>query len=148
MLGSLARKLRAFGFDTTYAKDADDSALISAAGRQTRILLTADVSLESRARARGVQAFLVSGKSDPERLRTMARLASEKGLSLSPARPTCSACNGRLRTLSRGEASHLVPGNVWARHRLFFECEACSKVYWRGGHWKKLRRLKGLLTSA
>ncbi len=42
MLGSLARKLRIFGFDTLYFKDGGDSELLKLAKSEGRILLTSD----------------------------------------------------------------------------------------------------------
>ena len=50
MLGSLARKLRALGFDTAYYKSGDDLGIITLAARSSRIILTADRSLASLAR--------------------------------------------------------------------------------------------------
>ncbi|HYB45383.1 MAG TPA: Mut7-C RNAse domain-containing protein [Nitrososphaerales archaeon] len=144
MLGSLARKLRAFGFDSVYYKDATDSAILSASARQGRVLVTADRQLAWRAGKRGLRAFLVSGGSDRSRLLQIIASARESGVGLRRGEPRCSLCNGALVVLAKAEARGRVPESVARRHRLFFACSSCGRVYWRGGHWKKLRSLEEL----
>jgi len=144
MLGSLARKLRAFGFDSAYYKDATDSAILSSCARQGRVLVTADRELAARAGKRGLSALLVSGQSDRARLLQMIAASRETGLRLTRGEPRCSVCDGRLVGLAAVEARKKVPESVAGRHRLFYSCSNCGRVYWRGGHWKKLRSLEAL----
>ena len=139
MLGSLARKLRAVGFDTAYFKSGLDSALLAEAARDGRVILTADRSLAETARRRGVSAILVTGRSDPIRLRRVVEGSKEIGLPLVRGDSLCSLCNGALEPLDRSEAAGRAPASVIRRHRLFYECASCGKVYWKGRHWKKLR---------
>ena len=54
----------------------------------------------------------------------------------------CAVCNGELEPLRRRDAAALsVPPKALARHRLFYRCSVCSRLYWHGGHWERLRRL-------
>lgn len=147
MLGSLARKLRIFGFDTLYFDRGPDSDLIALARKGGRVILTSDVELYKRAGRTGVQALLVEGGTDRGRLASLA-----KGGLLTLGRPAdrppsrCAVCNGELEAISRTEASAGgAPQRAVARHRLFFRCGSCSRLYWRGGHWVRLRRLSGAL---
>jgi uncharacterized protein with PIN domain len=146
MLGSLARKLRALGFDAAYYRSGGDSDLLGLALREGRIILTADRSLVARADAKGARAILLAGTSDGERVGSLARGAAARGMALVRGEPLCSLCGGALRTVEKGEASGKVPPAVVRSHRLFFECSSCGQMYWRGSHWKKLmslaRRLK------
>lgn len=142
MLGSLARKLRAFGFDTEYRRDGQDSSLLAAAKKEGRILLTADVALAARAGRSGTQAFLLRGRRDGDRVREISALAAKEGVALQPGPPVCSECNALLRQVAKKDVLGLVPEGVSSRHRLFLVCSACGKVYWRGGHWKKLSRMR------
>jgi len=146
MLGSLARKLRALGFDAAYYKSGDDTELMELSRREGRIILTADRSLAARADAKGIRALLVTGNSDGKRIGALARGAAARGFILTRGDPLCSICGGPLRVVARDEISEKVPPSVRRRHRLFFRCSSCGQMYWRGSHWKKLislaRRLK------
>jgi hypothetical protein len=138
MLGSLARKLRALGFDTAYYKSGDDAGIMERSVLESRIILTADRSLAARADAVGTKAILVIGDSDRERVRSMAARAAAGGIGLVRGDPLCSICGGELRTVKKAEVTGEVPPEVGRRHRLFFRCISCGQLYWRGSHWKKL----------
>ena len=141
MLGSLARKLRALGFDTVYYRSGDDATLLRLARRGRRVLLTSDRGLAALAASKGIPAVLLAERSDGARVSAVARECRERGITLVRGDPLCSLCGGALLSVARGEVSGLVPPGVERRHRLFFRCTRCGKVYWRGGHWKKLRSL-------
>jgi hypothetical protein len=141
MLGSLARKLRALGFDTTYYKTGDDGGLIDLAAREGRIILTSDRSLASRALAKRLQAILLAEKNDRARVRRLARSAQLSGIPLVRGDPLCSVCGGGLTRLRKREVAGHVPPSVERSHRLFYRCSSCGQVYWRGSHWKRLRSL-------
>ena len=145
MLGSLARKLRAFGFDAVYRRGGSDTALLAACARQSRVLVTADRLLAARAARRGLPCLLVAGSSDRARLSEMVRASERLRLPLKRGAPRCSLCNGRLIRVTAAEARKKVPRPVAVRHRLFFRCASCGQTYWKGGHWKKLRRLLALI---
>jgi uncharacterized protein len=175
MLGSVARKLRIFGFDTLYHDasgiDDDDSKVEELARKEERVILTADRALVEHARKAGIPVILVAGETDKDRLRSIlkqsgpgmkrhlseARAAcSHPHSSSSAASPSssggrttssrCAVCNGELQVMGRDEAKaamgvDIIPTNALSRHRLFFRCTSCSKFYWRGKHWERLRRL-------
>ena len=142
MLGSLARKLRAMGFDVFYFKEGEDRALISLCLDQGRTLLTSDRALFSIASRRKVNAILVQGRTDSERISSMARSAESDRSPLVPGLSRCSLCNGRLEKVPRPLAGGLPPPGVLVRHRDFFRCVACGRIYWKGSHWKKLMSMK------
>ena len=142
MLGSLARKLRIFGFDTAYFSEGEDRALQSLAVEESRVILTSDEALFAQSKRRGIPAYLIKGTTDRARLASLWRQAglppeARRGLS------RCAVCNGALENVERDRAFALgVPAKVVARHRLFFRCAACGKLYWRGRHWQRLWRLR------
>jgi len=141
MLGSLARKLRAFGFDAAYYKDGNDEGLLRVSLREDRIILTADRSLAARADAKGIKTLVLVGNSDSERLGSLAHGAMATGVNLVKGDPLCSLCGGELRAVKKNEISGQVHPSVVRRHRLFFKCESCGQIYWRGSHWKRLMSL-------
>jgi uncharacterized protein with PIN domain len=149
MLGSTARKLRILGFDTLYFRDGGDADLEVIGRKERRIILTSDKALFAHSLRRGNRAILVEGTNDRTRLISILRqagpgLAPRKGERVS----RCAVCNGELQVLQRREAAREeIPAKVLARHRLFFQCTSCSKLYWRGGHWERIRRLWSSLTT-
>ena len=139
MLGSLARKLRIFGFDTVYFKEGEDSELEEVARKGSRIILTSDKGLSKDASRKGIPVLLLEGKTDRARLRAIA-LAYHLALSRDDSR--CAVCNGELERIGKAEARDArLPEGVVARHRIFYRCRSCSNLYWRGRHWVRLRRL-------
>jgi uncharacterized protein with PIN domain len=145
MLGSLARKLRIFGFDTLYFREGADQELERLARAEDRAIVTSDRALAAHASARGITVIEVSGKTDRARLRSLALQARLASVKLAPAEPRCAACNSLLQRLGRAAAAGRVPESVRVRHRLFFSCARCGKWYWRGGHWTRLRGLSSLI---
>lgn len=141
MLGSLARKLRALGFEAGYYRSGDDSDLVKGALAEGAVVLTCDRALFSFARSKGADVVLVTGSGDAERLRSVWSSAEESGLRLKRGDPLCSLCGGVLEARKPGEVSGDVPPSVVRRHREFSRCRECGQVYWKGSHWKKLRSL-------
>lgn len=142
MLGSLSRKLRAFGFDTAYYRKGGDEGILELARAERRVILTSDRALLSRASSKAIPALLVEGTTDGRRISLLLKSARSAGIRVERGAPLCSLCNGDLVVVPREEAASGVPASVLRRHRLFFRCQRCGKFYWRGGHWKKLSNLE------
>ncbi|HVX03352.1 MAG TPA: Mut7-C RNAse domain-containing protein [Nitrososphaera sp.] len=139
MLGSVARKLRIFGFDTLYVPNTSDNEVLRLAAEQDRIILTADKELFKRIIKRGAQGVLVEGTGD---LDDMAHIFAKLGISTdftSRIGSRCTSCNGTLAPRRPEEAGRLVPANVLALHDGFWQCADCKKVYWEGGHLGRIR---------
>jgi uncharacterized protein len=149
MLGSTTRKLRILGFDTLYFRDGGDADLEAIGGRDRRIILTSDKSLFAHSNRLGNRAILVEGRTDRARLLSILEQAGpEMASRQGRLESRCAVCNGELEVLKRSNAAkEKVPPKVLARHRLFFRCTSCSKLYWRGGHWDRIRRLSSSLTT-
>jgi len=147
MLGSLARKLRIFGFDAIYYRDGPDSKLERMAEREGRVLVTSDRLLASDAKSKKLGVFLIQGSDDQARLRSLVRQARSASLELDPGRSRCAACNSELADAKKAEVASRLPASVARRHRLYYLCLDCGKIYWKGGHWSKLRRLSRILNE-
>ena len=141
MHGSLARKLRAIGFDSSYYRRGDDNGMLEIASTEGRIIVSSDRSLVARAVSKGIPAVLLKGRSDGSRLREISKGAASLGVVLKRGDSLCSLCGGELTHLKREDVSGLVPQSVERSHRLFHRCSSCGQLYWHGGHWKKLRSL-------
>ena len=147
MLGSLARKLRVFGFDTSYFRRGEDSDLLALAKREGRVLLTSDRSLAASSSKRGVLSLLIQGRTEKSRLRSLVEESRKVSLDLTPGDTRCPSCNAGLGLLPRSEVLGEVPEKVVARHRVYYRCPECGKLYWKGTQWKRLRRLSTVLRA-
>ncbi len=137
MLGKLARWLRLLGHDAEYGRDASDEELLRRAGEEGRVLLTSDVELFRRALQSGVEAFLVRGRTEEERL---AELSSAFGIELEVdlRRSRCPKCNAPVVEVPKEEVRGLVPEGSWRRYDRFWRCTGCGQIYWQGSHWSNI----------
>ncbi len=148
MLGSLARKLRIFGFDTKYHKDGTDREILDLARGEGRAIITSDRRLGEAALAGGLRVFLVIEGSDRARILSLVERARSFGIPLKPGEPLCALCNGSLSKEKRAGMKGRLPPTLLAKHRDYYVCNSCGKVYWHGSHWTRLRRLESLLAPA
>lgn len=141
MLGSVARKLRIFGFDTAYvAPTAADDEVLKLGVEQGRIILTADKEFFKRIVSRDAKGVLVKGSSDFDDLLHIFGKLGIKSASVALG-SRCAACNGLLAGKKPSEVCNVVPEAVLARHGSFYQCTTCGRVYWDGSHLQRLRAL-------
>ena len=152
MLGNIARKLRIFGFDTIYLAHTPDDEILKIGIDQDRVILTADREFFKRIVKAGARGVLVSGGASE--LEDLIHIFTKNGITAVGTNgigSRCSVCNGPLekRTSNQvknrhGSNDHVlidVPDKVISCHKQFFECTACGKIYWEGGHLKGIRSL-------
>jgi hypothetical protein len=130
MLGSLARWLRFFGFDTAYFPPGlPDARLAETARAEGRWLLTRDRELA----AIGPRTVLVRAETlDDQLVEVLSRLALRPADNLESSR--CSECNGALLPVEKEEVSVTTPPYVFATAPRFRRCAGCGRVYWPGSH--------------
>lgn len=141
MLGSIARKLRIFGFDTLYVKNAEDSEILKIGMSQGRVILTADREFFKRIVKAGTPGVLVAGKGEVEDLVHILSKNRIRSAEAGRIGSRCSICNGLLAPKSTGSVKGSVPEKVAASHQAFFQCMECNKVYWEGSHLRRIRAL-------
>jgi uncharacterized protein with PIN domain len=129
------------GYECAYSNDADDRELLTIAKRDSLVLLTSDAELYRTAVARGIDSFLVEGRTEPERL---ASLAGRYGLDLGidTATSRCPVCGSMLKEVEKSEIENSVPPATFKVYRTFWLCTnpKCAKVYWQGSHWKRIEQ--------
>lgn len=58
----------------------------------------------------------------------------------------CTLCNTTIAPVDKGTIKGKVPPAIWSSYDHFWICFKCQRIYWKGGHIKrlidKLRRLK------
>ncbi len=155
MLGNIARKLRIFGFDTLYMAQANDDEILKTGIKQDRVILTADKELFKRIVKVGARGVLVSSGGASE-LEDLVHILTENGITsigMNGIGSRCSVCNGHLEERTSDQVKNdddgcnnsnndvIIPDKVIACHKQFFQCIACGKIYWEGGHLKRIRAL-------
>jgi uncharacterized protein with PIN domain len=135
MLGKVTRWLRILGHDVKYPKKLDDAALIAAAKKERRVLLTRDFELYRHATAKGAEAFYVEAETGEEKL---AEIAKRFGISLNVDMSTsrCPKCNSRVKPVAKSEIADKVGRNTLAHYEEFWKCKRCGQIYWQGAHWR------------
>jgi uncharacterized protein len=135
-LGALARRLRLLGFDTLWHNDWGDQALARLAAEEQRILLTRDRQLLMR-QAVTHGCYLRSGSTADQLAELIQRLqlCSE----IAPF-TRCTLCNGSLEAVSAEGIGSQLPRRTAERHREFWRCGSCGRVYWKGTHWMSMQR--------
>ena len=141
MLGSLARKLRIFGFDTLYIKTGGDDEIISLGIGQGRVILTCDNDMYNRILKAGARGILLNCSNDVENIANIFFNYHVLLGQCTAAKSRCSACNGSLRKRYPAEVKEEIPFNVFNSHEQFFQCERCNKLFWEGSHFLHLRSL-------
>ena len=131
LLGSLARWLRFMGYDTAYPEPGPDRTLIERVRSEDRILLTRDKELAARVTG----AVRIHSDILDDQIREVAAALS---LHLVSPLSRCSLCNEILVSASTEDVKDSVPEGVRSRHRAFWRCPSCGRVYWRGTHWDKM----------
>jgi uncharacterized protein with PIN domain len=137
MLGKLARWLRMLGHDVVYSVKFDDSELLELAKREERVLLTKDLELYKRAIGRGMDAFYVEGKIEPERLAEVAKRYSLP-LAIDMDKSHCPICNTKLTPISKDQLQAELEKNTFTYYDKFWKCPNCGQIYWQGAHWKQI----------
>jgi uncharacterized protein with PIN domain len=149
MLGRSSRWLRLLGFEVKYLRASDDK-FLEIAEKENRVLLTRDLELLRRAKSRGLEVFYVEGEDEAEKLANISRRFNIK-LEIDISVSRCPTCDSSIKRVERSEVLDKVPSGTLEHINEFWICSGCGKVYWQGGHWKKinetLSRAKELLKA-
>jgi uncharacterized protein with PIN domain len=130
MLMRLGRWLRLLGQDVAIPEGESDEALLCQAKAEGRAIITRDRGLLQAARGAGVPCLLISSTKLPDQLAEMARAGLP--LRLDPQR--CTVCNGPLDEVDEADGVEMPGRKRW-------QCRPCKKLYWVGGHWKKMESM-------
>ncbi len=139
MLGSVARKLRMFGYDSRYDPGIGDAELVRIARDERRVIVTRDRDLAGRCQGLGHESVLVAGTCDGEQLREVLGRLREGRPEMSGDAARCTRRNSVTRPASGRDVDGTVPPGVLELHERFWRCARCGQVYWEGTHVRNLR---------
>ncbi len=138
-LGKLARLLRMLGFDSAYARQREDGDLVQLARRESRIILTRDRGLLKR---RLVSHGYLVRRSDPRgQVKEVIRRFDIADRARLFGR--CMRCNTPLLSCGKEDVRAQVPAVVAEAYDEFSRCPGCGRVYWKGSHWERMKKLAG-----
>jgi uncharacterized protein with PIN domain len=139
MLGTIAKKLRIFGFDCLYYDTIPDDDLVLVAKRQNRIILTKDAKLATNAIQHDIITIKLESSTEKEQLVEIAHKIDWKKFELSYSR--CSLCNGMLGKIEKDVILDKIPPKIAESIQEFWQCKQCYHIYWVGIHIRNLEKL-------
>jgi len=139
-LGRLTAYLRLVGLDCLYSREWDDERLAALSHAEKRVLLSRDVALLKRTLV--AHGYFVRN-TDPRG--QLAEVAARFPLHRW-ARPfsRCVRCNTPLGAVDKQAVVDQLPPRTRQHFNEFHQCPGCGRVYWKGGHF---RRMEGLVRS-
>ena len=135
-LGRLAAYLRMLGFDTAYRTCAADPELVRKSVDEKRILLTRDRGLLKHSAV--THGYWVR---EADSRRQTAEVIHRFDLARR-VRPftRCMACNAILEATSKEAVRGRVPLRTWEISDEFQVCPSCGRVYWKGSHYRRMKK--------
>lgn len=139
MDGDIAKWLRIIGFDCIYiiGKDLDEK-LLEIAREEKRILLTADRELYQRAIRKNIDALYTSGNNLTEKLKKIF-LELDLKKYVNKIKYRCPTCNHIL--IKKNSTTLNLPHKIKDRNPVVYYCPHCKKFYWKGTHWRNIRKV-------
>ena len=136
MLGTLAKWLRIYGFDTFFVNsEMDDAKLIEITKKENRILITRDRNLIQSARRENIKTIEIKTTDINEQISTvLGDIKIDKTKVLS----RCILCNTEVEEIKKEEIKDKVPKRVFDNNEKFWFCKKCNKIYWKGTHYEKM----------
>lgn len=144
-LGRLAAYLRMLGFDTLYRSSYHDQEVARICSSENRILLTRDRGLLKRNEVR--YAYYPRATKPAQQLAEVIR-----EFDLVPAIAPfgrCMHCNALLRATEKNSIRHRLLPQTAKYFEEFYACPDCQRVYWKGSHYRRMKRfIESLVPSA
>ena len=136
MLGTLAKWLRIFGFDTLFAdSNIEDEKLLKLAKDEERILITRDKNLIIDARRENIKVIKIISTDINDQLRQVLKNTKiDEKFFLS----RCLLCNNLVEKISKKNVKKIVPDRVYENNKKFWYCKICDKIYWKGSHFENM----------
>ncbi len=91
--------------------------------------------------------MLISGAGDIDDIEHIFAKNGVTSIELDGIGSRCSMCNGLLEERTRDQLKSEIPNKVSDYHNKFYQCAACGKVYWEGGHLSRMRALAKTVES-
>jgi len=149
MIIKLGKFMRILGLDTEFADNSiPDDIVMDRALKNDRVLITMDKSLYQRMIKQTKKVIFINTKSLDIQLVTIFTKSKLKFPSEDIDDPLsynsrCSRCNTILKAIPKKNVKEDIPEQSYAAFDHFWICnnEECRKIYWRGSHWERIRKI-------
>ena len=136
MLGTLAKWLRLFGFDTFYANsEMEDEELLQVAKKEDRVIITRDKQLIARGKKEKLSVIGMNTTDLDEQLNLVLKNVD---IDQKAILSRCSVCNTILDEIEKSEVKDKVPTKIFENNEKFWFCSKCDKIYWMGSHYERI----------
>jgi len=145
MLGTLAKWLRIFGFDTFYANsEMDDTELIEISRKEKRVLITRDKNLLQKARKEKLKVIEINTTDIDQQINKVIN-----NMKVDPFKvlSRCILCNTKIDEIKKDEVKEKIPKRVFDTNEKFWFCTKCKKIYWKGSHYENMIEKINLLKN-
>lgn len=141
MLGTLAKWLRIYGFDTFYANGKiSDEELIRIAKEEKRILITRDKTLAKVGKRENIKIIEINDTNLDNQIKMVLK---DKNIEDDAILSRCLICNSTIEEIEKEKVKGKVPDRVYRSNDEFWFCKNCNKIYWKGTHYiNMLKRIK------
>ena len=136
MLGTLAKWLRIYGFDTIYANsEIDDDEILKITKEENRILITRDKNLNHRSRRENIKTIKISSTEIDTQIKNVLK---DKQIRKDKILSRCIMCNSLVNEIKKEKIIGKVPKRIFENNNKFWFCPKCSKIYWKGTHYENM----------
>lgn len=138
-LGKLARYMRMLGLDTLYDNNYTKDDLVNISIEKRRTILTRDRNILKRNDV--THGYWVRSEDAIKQAReVIERFHLERELK---EFSRCMECNGMLESVNKEEVIDEIPPKVEQSQTEFYRCPNCLRIYWKGSHYEKMKKLIG-----
>lgn len=138
-LGKLARYMRMLGLDTLYDNNYTKDDLVNISIEKRRTILTRDRNILKRNDV--THGYWVRSFDPLEQAREVIERFHLEGELKEFSR--CMECNGVLESVDMEDIIDELPPKVRQSQTEFYRCPVCQRIYWKGTHYEKMKRLIG-----
>lgn len=140
-LGSLSKYMRMFGFDTIYKSRYSKIEIISFSINEVRTILTKDKELLKRNEVS--HGYWIRNTKVTDQLKEVIERFQLNNLIHPLSR--CMICNSVLREIEKEKIIEHLQENTRKLFNEFYICPTCSRIYWKGSHYKNMTEIiKGI----
>ena len=136
-LGKLARYMRMVGLDTVYKNNFTDNELVEISLAEKRTILTKDRGILKRNAI--THGYWIRNEAPEKQLKEVVERFDLKNKLKEFSR--CLECNSTLTEIEKEKIINRLPPKVKDRQNNFFYCRECDKVYWKGSHYEKMKKM-------
>ncbi|GAB4287527.1 MAG: Mut7-C RNAse domain-containing protein [Ignavibacteriaceae bacterium] len=142
-LGKLTSFMRMLGFDTLYDNKFSDSEIIRISISEHRVILTRDKKLLMNKKV--THGYYVRNSDSIWQITEVIKRFDLKDKIMEFSR--CINCNSVLHKVEKENIIERLPPKVRKYQSDFLRCRNCGKIYWRGSHWRNMKKIISLIKN-